>query len=234
MVRPEKVAVVNTVRDRIQSSSATMLTEYRGLTVTELAQLRAQLRTVGAEYKVAKNTLIAIAARDAGLDMPAGLLTGPTAVTFCGDDPVAAAKVLKAFARDNPELVVKGGILDGRLLDAGEAMQLAELASREELLSRLAGMFTAIVAQPARLALANLTKAARLFAALQEKRAAAGETPPPEPAPVPTEGETEQLEAEQAGAGADQPGEAAPQQQPLSGEAADSDAAPSTETSPAE
>ncbi|MEX2621958.1 MAG: 50S ribosomal protein L10 [Egibacteraceae bacterium] len=170
MVRPEKVAVVTEVRERLSGSTAAVLTEYRGLTVPELAQLRADLRKTDAEYKVLKNTLMRLAARDAGLDIPDELLTGPTAVTFCAGDPVAVAKALRAFAKDHPALVVKGGILDGRLLDATETMQLADLESREELLSKLAGMFMTIIAQPARLAQANLTKAARLFAALAEKK----------------------------------------------------------------
>jgi large subunit ribosomal protein L10 len=176
MARPDKVAAVTEVRDRMQGASATMLTEYRGLTVSQLASLRAELRKSGAEYKIVKNTLTKIAVRDAGFEVPEELLTGPTAVTFCGEDPVAAAKALKAFAKDHPALVVKGGILEGRFIDAGEAVRLADLASREELLSKMAGLMQAIVAQPARLALANLSKAARLFGALQAKRAEAGET----------------------------------------------------------
>ena len=190
MARPDKAAVVTDVRDRISGASATMLTEYRGLTVGQLAQLRAELRKSGAEYRVVKNTLTKIAVRDAGYEVPDDLLTGPTAVAFCGDDPVAAAKALRAFAKTNPALVVKGGILEGRFIDAGEASRLADLASREELLSQLAGLMQSVLAQPARLALASLSKAARLFAALQDKRAAAGETmdapaaASPQPAPA--------------------------------------------------
>ena len=176
MARPDKVAAVTEVRDRMQGASATMLTEYRGLTVAQLARLRAELRKSGAEYKIVKNTLAKIAVRDAGYEVPDELLTGPTAVTFCSEDPVAAAKALRAFAKDNPALIVKGGILEGRFIDAGEATRLADLASREELLAKMAGLMQTIVAQPARLALANLSKAARLFGALQAKRAEAGET----------------------------------------------------------
>jgi large subunit ribosomal protein L10 len=176
MARPDKVAVVDEVRDRLTESTATVLTEYRGLTVTQLANLRAELRKSDAEYKVVKNTLTRIAARDAGFDVPDELLVGPTAVTFCAGDPVAVAKVLRTFAKDHPALVVKGSILDGKLLDAADTMKLADLASREELLGTLAGMFESVLAQPARLALANLTKAARLLAALQAKRVEAGES----------------------------------------------------------
>jgi large subunit ribosomal protein L10 len=176
MARPDKVAVVDEVRDRLTESTATVLTEYRGLTVTDLADLRAELRKSDAEYKVVKNTLTRIAVKDAGFDVPDELLVGPTAITFCAGDPVSVAKVLRAFSKDHPELVVKGSILDGKLLDAADTMKLADLESREELLSRLAGMFEAVLAQPARLALANLTKAARLLAALQAKRVEGGET----------------------------------------------------------
>ena len=176
MARPDKAAVVTDVKERISGSSATMLTEYRGLTVSQLARLRAELRKAGAEYRVVKNTLTKIAVRDAGFDVPDDLLTGPTAITFCGEDPVAAAKALRTFAKDNPALVVKGGILEGRFIDAAETGRLADLASREELLAQAAGLMQSIVAQPARLALASLSKAARLFAALQDKRIAAGET----------------------------------------------------------
>lgn len=172
--RADKAAAVASVRERLTSSSATILTEYRGLTVAELASLRRQLRPIDAEYKVVKNTLTRIAARDAGLEVPDETLTGPTAVLYAGADPVAAAKVLRTFTRQNPELVVKGSILDGRFLGAEDTLRLADLESREELLARLAGLFEAIVAQPARLALATLSQAARLFQALADKRAAEG------------------------------------------------------------
>jgi large subunit ribosomal protein L10 len=189
MARADKAAVVSDVRERISGGTATMLTEYRGLTVGQLAQLRTELRKAGAEYRVVKNTLTKIAVRDAGFEVPDELLTGPTAVAFCGEDPVAAAKALRAFSMAHPALVVKGGILEGRFIDAGETNRLADLASREELLAKAAGLMQAIVAQPARLALASLSKAARLMAALQEKRAAAAETmdapaPAAEAAPV--------------------------------------------------
>jgi large subunit ribosomal protein L10 len=173
MPRQEKVAVVDEVRERMQHSTAALLTEYRGLSVTALRTLRIQLREADAEYKVAKNTLIRIAAREAGFKVPDDVLTGPTAITFCAGDPVATAKVLRAFSRQNPALVIKGGFLDGAVLSAEETLQLAELASREELLARLAGLFEAVLALPARLAQANLTKMARLVTALIEKRESA-------------------------------------------------------------
>ena len=175
MPRPDKVAVVDEVRDRLTGAAATVLTEYRGLTVSELAQLRAALRQAGGEYKVVKNTLTAIAAKDAGFDVPADLLTGPTAVTFAAEDPVAVAKVLRDFAKTHPSLVVKGGILEGRVIDAAETMKLAELASREELLASLAGGFEAIIAGPARLANAALSQVAYLVTALEDKQGGSAE-----------------------------------------------------------
>lgn len=182
MARPEKTAVVDAVRERLRETNAAVLTEYRGLDVAELAQLRARLRESDAEYKVVKNTLTRLAARDAGVDIPDELLTGPTAITFCAGDPVAAAKVLRNFSREHPSLVLKGGLFEGRVLGAEETLRLAELETREQMLTRLAGMFQSIVAQPARLAQANLSKAARLFAALQTERGAEpGESPAPEP-----------------------------------------------------
>lgn len=187
MARPDKVAQVEEVRDRFAAATATVLTEYRGLSVDELARLRAELRTSEAEYKVVKNTLTRIAARDAGFDIPDELLTGPTALTFCAGDPVAAAKALRAFSREHPALVVKGGLLEGRLLDSSETLGLADLESREELLAKLAGMFETVIAQPARLAQANLSKAVRLIAALHAKRAERGETAEAETAEAPGE-----------------------------------------------
>jgi large subunit ribosomal protein L10 len=176
MARPEKVAAVKEVSRRLEEAPATVLTEYRGLSVTELQELRTRLRASGAEYKVVKNTLTRLAAREAGMEVPDDLLVGPTAVTFCGEDPVAAAKVLRAFSREHPELIVKGSIFEGNVLSAEDTLKLAELASREELLARLAGMFATLVAQPARLARANLDKLARLLGAYQDKRQADGET----------------------------------------------------------
>jgi large subunit ribosomal protein L10 len=171
MPRPDKVAVVDEVSRRLTDATATVLTEYRGLSVDDLAELRARLRDSDASYRVVKNTLTRLAARDAGFDLPDDLLVGPTAITFCAGDPVATAKVLRAFSRQHPELVIKGGVLDGRVLDAAETTRLADLESREEVLARLAGMMQAIIAQPARLAQANLSKLARLLAALEDKKA---------------------------------------------------------------
>lgn len=147
--RAEKVAVVDEVRKRFEDASAALLTEYRGLDVAALADLRRALRDAGSEYKVYKNTLVRFAARDAGLDLDE-LLTGPTAIAFVGErpdgsagDPVTVAKALRDFGRNNPALVVKGGVMSGSPLSADQAKALAEIEPREVLLSRLAGGFAA-------------------------------------------------------------------------------------------
>jgi large subunit ribosomal protein L10 len=147
--RPEKVAVVDEVRERFAGSSAALLTEYRGLDVGQLAELRRALRDAGSEYKVYKNTLVRFAARDAGLDIE-DLLTGPTAIAFITErpdgaagDPVVVAKALRDFSRTNPALVVKGGVMGTTSLTADEARALADVQPREVLLARLAGGFAA-------------------------------------------------------------------------------------------
>ena len=148
--RPEKVAVVEEVRQRFSDSDAVLLTEYRGINVGDLAALRRALREAGGEYKVYKNTLVRFAARDLGLDLDEQL-TGPTAIAFVptgsGGDPVAVAKALREFAKGNPNLVVKGGVLGEKLLSAADAKALAEVAPREELLAKLAGLMAAPMVQ---------------------------------------------------------------------------------------
>lgn len=198
MVRPEKAAVVADVRERLEASNATVLTEFRGLDVDELAQLRRQLREQSAEYRVVKNTMTRRAADKAGLSIPDELLTGPTALTLCDGDPVAAAKVLKKFADQHPALVIKGGVVEGQLLDAEQIRRLADLESREALLGRLAGLMQQVVAQPAQLAQAGLAQMARLLAAYQEQREQGGEAGPA--APEPDSGEVAGPEPAEAGA----------------------------------
>ncbi len=153
--KQEKVTQVAEISERLSNSSAALFTEYRGLTVAEISQLRRDLSKAGGHYKVFKNTLVkrAVDANDyEGLD---SLLTGPTAIAFVDGDVVSVAKVLKEFAKSNPSLILKGGILDGNAITQKEALALAELASREELLARLAGAFQA-----------PLTNLAGLFEAL--------------------------------------------------------------------
>ena len=166
MVRPDKVAKVEEVREDLSGAAATLLTHYRGLSVTELAELRAKLREANAEMKVVKNTLTRRAAHAAGMEGLDDLLEGPTSLVLCAEDPVGPAKALKAFAKDHPELVLRGGYLDGEVLDADEALRLADLASREELLAKLAGLMEGALSGTARLLQAATEKQARLLQAL--------------------------------------------------------------------
>ncbi|MEY2474470.1 MAG: large subunit ribosomal protein [Actinomycetota bacterium] len=144
--RPEKVAVVDEVREHFNGADAAILTEYRGLTVTEISNLRRALSPAGGEYKVYKNTLVRFAARDLGLDLDA-MLEGPTAIAFVKGDAVTVAKALRDFARTNPKLVVKGGLLGEKVLDAKDTAALADVAPREVLLARLAGGMAAPMVQ---------------------------------------------------------------------------------------
>ncbi len=147
--RPEKVAVVEEIRGRLEDADATVLTEYRGLDVTSIQTLRRALRDAGADYKVYKNTLARFAARDAGLDIE-DQLVGPTAFAFTATkadgspgDPVMLAKALKEFAKTNEALIIKGGLMDGALLSSDDVKALAEVAPREELLAQFAGLLAA-------------------------------------------------------------------------------------------
>ena len=151
--RPEKAAVVAEVRDRLAASDAALLTEYRGLNVSQMAALRRTLRATGGEYTIYKNTMVRLAVAELGLEM-ADLLTGPTAIAFVGPgddgkagDTAAVAKALKDFARSNRALVLKGGVLGGRVLTADDLIALADLPSRDVLLAQLAGAFQAPLAK---------------------------------------------------------------------------------------
>ncbi len=140
--RPQKVAVVDEVRERLSSANGALLTEYRGLGVGELARLRRSLRDAGGEYKIYKNTLVRFAVRDLGLGIEA-LLVGPTAIAFVETDAAGVAKALRDFARTNPGLVIKGGLLGAKVLTATDASALADLPSRDQLLAQLAGAIAA-------------------------------------------------------------------------------------------
>lgn len=166
MARPDKVAKVEEVRQDLTGASATLLTHYRGLTVGELAELRAKLREANAEMKVVKNTLTRRAAAAAGMDGLDHLLEGPTSLVLCAEDPVGPAKAIKAFAKDHPDLVLTGGYLDGEVLDGAAALKLADLESREELLAKLAGLMQGALSGMARLMVAATEKQARLLQAL--------------------------------------------------------------------
>jgi large subunit ribosomal protein L10 len=166
VARPDKVAKVEEVRQDLTGASATLLTHYRGLTVGELAELRAKLRDANAEMKVVKNTLTKRAAHAAGIEGLDDLLEGPTSLVLCAEDPVGPAKAIKAFAKDHPDLVLTGGYLDGEVLDGEAALKLADLASREELLAKLAGLMQGALSGMARLMVAATEKQARLMQAL--------------------------------------------------------------------
>ena len=157
MARPDKTTAVAELAEDFRTANATVLTEYRGLSVTSMKELR---RALGAttKYSVVKNTLTKIAAKDAGVEIADDLLTGPSAVAFIKGDPINAAKSLRDFAKENPFLVIKGGFYEGKPVTKEEIMQLANLESREVLLAKLAGAMKG-----------SLAKAARVFDALRIK-----------------------------------------------------------------
>jgi large subunit ribosomal protein L10 len=164
-----KEATVAELTEKFQSSSAVLLTEYRGLTVSQLKELRRSI-SADATYAVAKNTLIKIAAANAGVTAFDGQLVGPTAMAFVHGDAVAVAKAMRDFAKANPLLVVKSGVLDGSSLTADEVKKLADLESREVLLAKAAGMFKASMYQAAYMFQAPLAQAARAVDALRQKQ----------------------------------------------------------------
>ena len=174
MPKAEKVATVAEITDRFRTSSAAVVTEYRGLTMAQLTELR---RSLGKDtaYTVAKNTLVKRAAADAGVTGLDEMFVGPTAVAFIAGEPVEAAKALRDFAKAHPLLVIKGGLLDGRSLEAAEVAKLADLESREVLLGKLAGAMLGTLTKAAYVLNALPSQVARLAAALQDKRVADGE-----------------------------------------------------------
>ena len=157
MARPDKTTAVAELAEDFRTANATVLTEYRGLSVTSMKELRRALGTT-TKYSVVKNTLTKIAAKDAGVEIADDLLTGPSAVAFIKGDPIDAAKSLRDFAKENPFLVIKGGFYEGKAVTPAEIMQLANLESREVLLAKLAGAMKG-----------SLAKAARVFDALRIK-----------------------------------------------------------------
>ena len=192
--RPEKVAVVDEVREKFTESDAALFTEYRGLSVRDLAELRNSMRDAGGEYRVYKNTLVRRAAAELELGIEDELL-GPTAIAFVGSkpdgspgDPVLVAKALQTFAKANPHLVIKGGLLDARMLDADGVRALATVAPREELLARFAGGLAAPMRNMASLLQALPQKFAYGLQALIEEGGASG-------APASTEADSTDDEA---------------------------------------
>jgi large subunit ribosomal protein L10 len=170
MARPDKVAAVAELQDKFTNSAGAVLTEYRGLTVKALKELR---RSLGedATYAVSKNTLTSIAARQAGIEGIEEHLVGPTAIAFIDGDPVTVAKGLRDFGRANPLLIIKGGILDGKFLSPDEVRRLADLESREVLLAKVAGGLKGVLQQAVSLFAAPLSQAARTLAALESAAA---------------------------------------------------------------
>ena len=247
--RPEKVAVVEEVRERLDSTSATLLTEYRGLDVSAISELRRALRAAGGEYKIYKNTLVRFAARDLGLELEE-LLIGPTALAFITEKPdgtpgdaVDVAKALRDFARTNPALVVKGGVLGTKPLTADEARALAEVEPRDVLLAKLAGALAAPMVQLAGLLEALPRNFAYGLKALIDQQGGVPEEAPaaeaaaepeaaaeaPEaPAEDTTEAATDAPEAE-AAAATDAPAEEAPTEEPAAEDTTTEDEAPAAE-----
>jgi large subunit ribosomal protein L10 len=196
MARPEKVATVEEIKEKLEGARAAVLTEYRGLTVSELADLRASLRAADAEYKVYKNTLARRAAEEAGMADLVSLLQGPTAITFVKGDAVAVAKALRDYSRTNAHLVVKGGLLGTRVIHPNDVVALADIEPREVLLAKIAGGFQAPLVKAAGLFQAFTRNMAYGIKALIDKRVAEGEAPPPEAEAPAAEAEAEAPAAE--------------------------------------
>ena len=195
MSRSDKAAAIAELTEKFRSSNAAVLTEYRGLTVSQLTELRSNLRG-NATYAVVKNTLTELAAKDAGVDAFDGQLAGPSAIAFVEGDPVTVAKSLRDFAKANPLLVIKGGVLEGKALSAAEITKLADLESREVLLAKLAGAMNASLAKAVYLFAAPLSQAARTVDALRAKVEAEG--PVAEAAAPAAEAEATEAPADEA------------------------------------
>jgi large subunit ribosomal protein L10 len=250
MARPEKVAVVDEIRTKLDEADAAILTEYRGLTVSELANLRGALRPAATEYKVFKNTLARRAADEAGLTDLSSLLQGPTAIAFVRGDAVAAAKAIREFAKVAPALVVKGGLLGTRVMTPGDIDALADIEPREVLLARIAGGFQAPLVKAAGLFQAftrNFAYGLKAYVdqrveggeALAEPQGEAGEALPVEAAPEAEAPEAteapapEATEAPAAEAEAEAPEAEAPEAEAPEAEAPEAEATPETDA-PAE
>jgi large subunit ribosomal protein L10 len=193
MARPDKAASVAEITEAFQGAGAAVITEYRGLTVAEMKELRRSLGET-TQYAVVKNTLTKIAAKQAGLELDA-LLEGPTAIAFIKGDPVEAAKGLRDFAKTHPLLVIKGGVLDDKSLTPDEIRKLADLESRETLLAKLAGAMNASLQQAVSLFAAPLSQAARVVGALRDKVEAEGPAATEAPAPATDEAPTDEAPA---------------------------------------
>jgi large subunit ribosomal protein L10 len=206
MAKADKATAVADIAEQFSGSTATLITEYRGLTVANLADLRRSL-AASATYTVAKNTLIKRAASEAGIEGLDELFVGPTAIAFVRGEPVDAAKAIKTFAKEHQALVIKGGYMDGRTLTVAEVERIADLESREVLLAKLAGAMKANLSKAAGLFNAPASQVARLVAALQEKRAAEA---PAEPAAAPAADAAPEAAAEAAPEAAAEPASETP------------------------
>jgi large subunit ribosomal protein L10 len=190
MAKADKATAVADIAEQFKEATATVVTEYRGLTVANLAELRRSFNGA-ATYTVAKNTLVKRAASEAGIDGLDELFAGPTAIAFINGEPVDVAKAIKTFAKDHKALVIKGGYMDGRPLTVDEVNRIADLESREVLLAKLAGAMKGNLSKAAGLFAAPVSQFARLAAALQEKKAseapAVSEAPAEAPADAPAD-----------------------------------------------
>ena len=249
--RPEKVAVVAEVKAKLSAADAVVLTDYRGINVAAMSELRRALRLAGGEYKIYKNSLVRFAARELDLELDE-LLLGPTAIAFIprkGDgtpgDPVMVAKALRDFARTNEYLVVKGGLLGDKLLSVADVKALAEVAPRDELLARLAGGFAAPMQRFAGLLAAIPRNFAYGLAALIEQQGGVPDTPvvdeapEAEPAPVedvaaPVDTAVEPAGADEAGTPAAEDEAAPPEATDEAGDAESADSAPRASDTPEE
>lgn len=174
----KKAAVIAEIKGKLDAAEAAVLTEYRGMTVAQIAELRTALRPAGAEYKIYKNTLVRRAADEAGVgEAINGLLEGPIAVAFVTGDAAAASKALRDFAKTNQQLIIRGGLLGTRSLSVSDVEALAELPSRDQLLSQIAGLFEAPMAQTASVLSALLRDTVGLVGALIDKQGGAPEVP---------------------------------------------------------
>jgi large subunit ribosomal protein L10 len=197
MPRPEKVQAVADIKERLEVSEAVFLTEYRGLTVKAVQELRSNLRAAGAEYKVVKMSLARRAAGEAGLSSLDEYLLGPTALAFAGSDPVATAKALKDFSKSHEVFVLKAGVLSGNVLSPEDVSRLAEIESREVLLAKIAGAAKAPLVRAAGLFASFTRGAATMFQQLLEKKES-GETAPADDGPTVTLSEDEPTETDTA------------------------------------
>ena len=166
----DKVEVVSEIKALLANSDAAILTEYRGMTVSNMSDLRRSLRSAGGDYRVYKNTLVRIAAEQSGIENLEPLLHGPTAVAFITGDAVEAAKALKEFAKTNPKLIVKGGLLGNKVLDAKQTSALAEMPPKKQVLAELAGLFAAPLSQFASLLAAPPRDVVYALSALIDKQ----------------------------------------------------------------